>query len=87
MKRLSVVEAWLGRKRRLEQMKKELDDQKWRIRKMIGKTILPKKASDQELNPKIKNISQVKSSSGAKPKTGEAISKLKVPVSATDVGI
>ena len=36
MKRYSAVEAWLGRKRRLEQIKKELDDQKRRVFEMIA---------------------------------------------------
>ena len=84
MKRLSAIEARLERKKRLEQMKKELDDQKRRVREMKGKNPPPTKTSD----PEFKIHSQVKTSDkGARPKTTEAISKLKVPASTTDVDI
>ena len=84
MKRLSAIEARLERKKRLEQMKKELDDQKRRVREMKGKNPPPTKTSDSE----VKIHSQAKTSDkGARPKTIEAISKLKVPASTTDVDI
>ena len=87
MKRLNAIEAQLERKKRLEQMKKELDDQKRRVRAMKGKNPPPTKTSDPEIKIKTVEHSQVKTSDkGARPKTIEAISKLKVPAS-TDVDI
>ena len=56
VKRLSAVEAWLHRKRRLQQIKRELEAQKWWVRGIIGKHILPKKTSDPDVNSKIKNV-------------------------------
>ena len=82
---MSEVEAKLDHKRQQEHMKKELDDQKPKVHDMNGKKILPMKTSDIRVNTKIKYVSKVKSSSGAKPKTAETISKLKAPASATDV--
>ena len=87
MKRLNAIEAQLERKKWLEQMKKELDDQKRRVREMKGKNPPPTKTSDPEIKIKTIEHSQVKTSDkGARPKTIEAISKLKVPAS-TDVDI
>ena len=83
MKRLNAIEARLEHKKRLEQMKKELDDQKRRVREMKGKNPPPTKTSDPEI--KIKTVEHT-SDKGARPKTIEAISKLKVPAS-TDVDI
>ena len=84
MKRLNAIEARLEHKKRLKQMKKELNDQKRRVREMKGKNPPPKKTND----PEVKIHSQVKTSDkGARPKTIEAISKLKVPASTTDVDI
>ena len=88
MKRLNAIEARLERKKRLEQMKKELDDQKRRVREMNGKNPPPTKTSDPEV--KIKTVEHTKaktSDKGARPKTIEAISKLKVPASTTDVDL
>ena len=77
-------EAWLERKKRLKQMKKELNDQKRQVREMKGKNPPPTKTND----PEVKIHSQVKTSDkGVRPKTIEAISKLKVPASTTDVDI
>ena len=88
MKRLNALEAWLDRQKRLEQMKEELDDQKRQDREMKGKNSPPTKTIDPEVKIKTVEQSQVKTSDkGARPKTIEAISKLKVPASTTDVDI
>ena len=58
MKRLNAIEAWLEHKKRLKQMKKELNDQKRRVREMKGKNPPPTKTND----PEVKIHSQVKTS-------------------------
>ena len=69
-------------------MKKELDDQKRRVRKMKGKDPPPTKTSNTDVKTKTFAHSQIKTSDkGARPKTVEAISKSKVPASTTDVDI
>ena len=83
MKRLNAIEARLDRKKRLEQMKKELDDQKRRVREMKGKDPPPTKTSDTDVKTKTFAHSQSKTSDkGARPKTVEAISKSKAPTDA-----
>ena len=83
MKRLNAIEARLDRKKRLEQMKKELDDQKRRVREMKGKDPPPTKTSDTDVKTKTLAHSQSKTSDkGARPKTVEAISKSKAPTDA-----
>ena len=49
MKRLNAIEARLDRKKRLEQMNKELDDQKRRVCEMKSKDPPPTKTSDTDV--------------------------------------
>ena len=88
MKRLNAIEARLDRKKRLEQMKKELDDQKRRVREMKGKDPPPTKTSDNDIETKtFVHLQSKTSDKGARPKTVEAISKSKAPASTTDADI
>ena len=88
MKRLNAIEARLDRKKRLEQMKKELDDQKRRVREMKGKNPPPTKTSDTDVKTKtFVHLQSKTSDKGARPKTVEAISKSKAPASTIDADI
>lgn len=85
MKRLNAEEARLDRRRRLEQMKKELSEQRQRVRDMKGKDISKAtKTSDPVVRPKIFGTAQTKiSEKGAKVKTTD--SKSKTPVASVEV--
>ena len=85
MKRLNAEEARLERKRRLDQMKKELYEQKQRVRDMKGKDISQAtKTSDSVVKPKIFSAAQTKiSEKVAKVKTTD--SKSKIPISSIEL--
>ena len=87
MKLLNAEEARLERKKRLEAMKKELYDQKQKVREMKGKdnSVLTK-TDDSVVKSKKKNALQSKSTDkGARPKTLQTISKSKVSVTPIDI--
>ena len=87
MKRLNAEEASLERKKRLEAMKKELYDQKQKVREMKSKdNSVPTKIDDSVVKLKKKNALQSKSTDkGARPKTLQTISKSKVSVTPIDI--
>ena len=83
MKRLNAEEARWDRKKRLEQMRQELRDQKQRIREMKGKDPSePVPVVKSKLSASQKNSSD----KGARPKTvSSGKTKAKVPVSQNDI--
>ena len=69
IKCLNVIEGRLDRKKRLEQMKKELDYQKRRVREMKGKNPPSTKTSDPDVKTKHFAHSHIKTSDkGVRPK-------------------